>query len=465
MTTTEIADRLAQHETLKSAPRAELEWVASHGTVRHLQPGDLLSRKGKPVDGMYIMLEGRVSLYIDRGSGLQRSVDWRPGDVSGLLPYSRMTSPPGDAIAQEPTLVLAVHRDQFPDLIHACHEVTGILVHNMLDRARAFTSDNLRDERLMSLGKLSAGLAHELNNPVAAIERGASHLERRLEEVEKAARALAAARLSDAQLAVLDTVQVSCHARPAGVRSPLQEAEREEALEDWLGDHGLDENLAGMLAETAITTDGLDEVAASVDGHALEAVVRWVASGCTVRGLTSEIQEAATRVSGLVLAIKGFTHMDQALAAEPVDLRSGLANTVAVLRSKAKGKVATVTVDVPDGLPRVRGFVGELNQVWSNLIENALDALPEGGRVDVRASQEDGRIVVRVIDNGSGIPSQILDRIFDPFFTTKPVGQGTGLGLDIVRRLVQHNDGEIDVESAPGRTEFRVSLPVDGSES
>jgi signal transduction histidine kinase len=152
--------------------------------------------------------------------------------------------------------------------------------------------------------------------------------------------------------------------------------------------------------------------------------------------------------------------MDQAPVAEAVDLGKGLGDTVAVLRAKARAKSAAVTLDVDQALPRARGFVGELNQIWSNLIENALDALGEGGRVDVRVATEGTRLVVRVVDNGSGIPAEIRERIFDPFFTTKPVGQGTGLGLDIVRRLVRHNDGDIEVDSQPGRTEFRVFLPI-----
>ncbi len=160
------------------------------------------------------------------------------------------------------------------------------------------------------------------------------------------------------------------------------------------------------------------------------------------------------------LSIKGFTHMDQATVAEAVDLTSSLGNTVTVLRSKARTRSVAVAVQVEPGLPRVRGFVGELNQIWANLIDNALDAVPDGGRVEVTASRERQRVVVRVVDNGAGIPGEARAHLFEPFFTTKPVGKGTGLGLDIVRRLISHNDAEIDVDSRPGRTEFRVSLPL-----
>jgi signal transduction histidine kinase len=300
-----------------------------------------------------------------------------------------------------------------------------------------------------------------LNNPAAAIERGATLLQQQLEDAEQAARALGAARLSDEQLSAVDAVRTSClAARVQGVRSPIQQAEREEAIADWLNDHGLDVKLADALAETSVTFDALDRIAGAVDKPALNAVLRWAAAGFSVRSLAGEILEAALRISGLVVAVKGFTHMDQATVAEPVDLAQGLGNTVAVLKSKARRKSAAVVIDVENEMPQVNGFVGELNQVWANLIDNALDAIPSGGRVDVLAARVDQHAIVKIVDNGPGIAADIRQRIFDPFFTTKPVGSGTGLGLDIVRRLVQHNQGNIEVDSVPGRTEFRVTLPL-----
>ena len=203
--------------------------------------GDVVSTKGTPVEGMFIVLSGHVVLYVDRGSGLHKMMEWRGGDVTGMLPYSRLVTPPGDTVAQEPTTVFAIPRDQLRTMIRECHEVTSILVHTMLDRARVFTSGDLHDEKLLSLGKLSAGLAHELNNPAAAIERGAALLEDRLEEAERATRVLGASRLTDAQLEALDQFRACLRdTRVSGVRSPLEQAEREEAMADWLEDHGLD---------------------------------------------------------------------------------------------------------------------------------------------------------------------------------------------------------------------------------
>jgi len=461
VTAPDLVDRLAAHKSVGAAPRQELEWLASHGTLRHIDEGQVLSEKGVPVSNLFVVLKGHIAIYVDRGAGRNKVMEWRAGDVTGVLPYSRMTTPPGDTVAQEPTEVLAIPREDMPAMIRECHEITSMLIHKMLDRSRVFTSSGLQDEKMASLGRLSAGLAHELNNPAAAIERTAALLEERLDEAEQATLALGAAKLTDVQLAAIDDVRASCLAmRVPDVLSPIQQAEREDEITDWLADHGVDTAISGPLAETSVTMDALNRIAQVIAEPPLGAVLRWSAAGCSVRGLTSEIQEAAMRISGLVTAIKGFTHMDQAPVAEPVELKSSLGNTVVVLNSKARSKSIAVAVAVPPDLPRVRGFAGELNQIWANLIDNALDAAPVSGRVEVGAQRERDRVVVRVVDNGPGIPPDVRSRMFDPFFTTKPVGKGTGLGLDIVRRLLAHNDADIEVESVPGRTEFRVSLPV-----
>ncbi len=465
-TESDLIDRLTKHHTLGSAPREELAWLAKRGSLRRLAAGEVLSQKGVQVEGLYVVLSGHVSLSADRGAGFQKMIEWRAGDVSGMLPYSRLVNPPGDAIAQEATEILSLDREHIRALTHECFEITSILVRTMLDRARLFTSSELHNEKMISLGKLSAGLAHELNNPASAIERSASLLEDRLVDSEKATRTLGAARLSDAQLDAVDTILASCLAKQRQVAlSCLEQSDREEAILSWLRKQKLDTANAAMLADTEVTFEALDQLAAVVSGAALDAVLRWAAANCAARRLTSSIQGAAMRISGLVMAIKGFTNMDQAMVAESVDLGPSLRHTVTVLQSRAREKSAEVSVELEEGLPEVLGYAGELNQIWGNLIDNALDAVPRGGRVEVSATHEDHRVVVRIVDNGPGIPPQDLARIFDPFFTTKPVGQGTGLGLDIVRRLARHNDGAIQVESKRGRTEFRVTLPIAKTDS
>jgi signal transduction histidine kinase len=463
----EIVRRLKAHRTLGTAPDVELAWLAARGIVRRFEQSALFVAKGesgvtyRAIEGLHALLSGHLAIYVDKGDGRHKVMEWRAGDVSGLLPFSRMKASPGDVIFEEPSEVFTVFKEHYPEMIRECPNVTAALVHVMLDRARHFTTSDLHDEKMKSLGKLAAGLAHELNNPASAVIRSAKSLQEDLVAAEAASRALGATGLTPAQHAAVEAVRQACLARrKSGAHSPLEEADRVDAIAEWLESHSADLAVASPLADTSVTIEALDDLAESLEGDVLDAALRWVAHGCAARSLTREIESAATRIYDIVTAVKGFTQMDRETVAQPLDVGQGLADTLTVLRNKVKKKDATVDVAVEPDLPAVQGYGGELNQVWLNLIDNALDAIPVGGRVAVVATRAGERVRVRIADDGAGIPEAIRARIFDPFFTTKPVGEGTGLGLDIVRRLLSSNDGTIDVESRPGRTEFTVTLPT-----
>jgi signal transduction histidine kinase len=454
-------DRLSEHRMLAAAPREQLQWLADHGTVRTLAAGEALSLKGTPVTALHVLLDGHVSIQVEQGSGKRKVMEWRSGDIVGQMPYSRMVAPPGDVIAEEPTEILSVPREHFSEMIRDCHEVTAILVHTMLDRARHFTSSYLHDEKLVSLGKLAAGLAHELNNPASALTRSAKALVTAVDKTESAARAMALANLSADQVQAIDHVRrISVETTPQSILSPLEQEDREIAVARCLKRHGADLSAAEPLAQTDLTLETLDELAGKLEGVALDVALCWIANASSSRRLTQEIREAASRIYDLVAAVKGFTNMDRATVPEPVEVGVGLRHTIMVLKSKANSRQASVTLNVDPDLPPIYGFSAELNQVWANLVDNALDAVGPAGRVEVSAAREGNHVRVRIADNGSGIPADILPRIFDPFFTTKAVGSGTGLGLDIVRRLIQRHNGEIAVRSNPGLTEFTICLPI-----
>jgi len=246
------------------------------------------------------------------------------------------------------------------------------------------------------------------------------------------------------------------------VFSAIERADHEDSVVDWLEDHGANLAPAPALSESGITTESLDELAESFSGEALDTALRWIAAEYTTRTLATEVERATTRIYDLVSAVKRFTYMNRdAAAVEPTNIGQGLADTVAMLAAKARGKSVAVRMEVPPNLPMIPGNAGELNQVWANLLDNALDAVGEGGEIIVRVIHSGNELSVSVIDNGPGIPADVQSRIFEPFFTTKPIGQGTGLGLDITRRIVQSHDAQIVLETRPGRTEFRVILQVE----
>jgi signal transduction histidine kinase len=465
MTNPTLVDRLAALPNLEEIPRAELEWLAEHGELAFHEVGEVMATKGKEVRKLWIILQGHVSVRVDRGSGMRIVMGWGVGEVPGMLPYSRMKSPPGDNFVDERAECLAIGVEQFPEMIQRCPEFTAYTVHLMLDRARSFKISDMQDEKMISLGRLSAGLAHELNNPASAIVRGAKLLRRSVADADAASRALGALGLSEQVLELLDDLRSAGLQKPAeGVLSPLQIADREDELAEWLERHHCDSSPASALADAALDLEDLDRLAEQLDGPTLDVALRWISATFATGSLARDIENAGARIDDLVGAIKRFTYMDSRTGADYVELEPGLRDTVRVLASKARGQGTTVTLDLEENLPRVYASGGELNQVWMNLLDNALDAVGEGGNIAVKGVREAGRVAVRVVDDGSGIPPDVLPKIFDSFFTTKPPGQGTGLGLEITQRVVRHYGGDITVESRPGRTEFKVILKAEPSE-
>jgi signal transduction histidine kinase len=466
----DLLERLRQHRTLGSVPEAELEWLVARGVPRHFEPGDFVLRAGADLSrvslGLEVVLSGSMSTHVDRGAGERKVMEWKAGDLTGIVPFSRMTVASGNTIADTPVDTLSIAPGDFPDLIRDCPQVTAACVHMMIDRARVFRTSDLQDERMMSLGKLSAGLAHELNNPASAVARSARLVQETMPEVDRAARGLAAAGLTSDQLAAVDRLrEASMALSGTGTMSPLDRADREEEIADWMATHGAGHVGVEALAETAVTLQDLDALAGHLQGEALATAMDWVAASCAVRMLAGQNVRAGSRITDLVSAMKRLTHMDRAPVAEDIDVEQGLRDTLLVLDHKALAKSVTVTMDVAPGLPRVNAVGGELEQVWMNVLDNAFDAVEEGGRVTVEVKPEGRSLVVRIVDDGPGIPPEVQDRVFDPFFTTKAPGAGTGLGLDMARAYLRRQRGDIDFDSRPGRTEFRVRLPLAGTPS
>lgn len=461
-----MIDRLAALPALAGIPREQLQWLLDHGVLHCAEDGAVyVGTEEDDFVGLFLVISGRFSIRVDQGGAAREIREVTPGRVTGYLPYSRMTTPRGYLLADGPVEFLFLPIADIPELTRSCYEFTAMCVHEMLDRARVFKSDDKRQEKMAALGRLSAGLAHELNNPASAAARAARVLDGAREDVVAAARELGAAGLEGASLAALEALESAAREAAGAPLSPIERAELEEGIAAWLDGRGVDGELAYPLAQRGLTVADLDAAAASLDAGHLAPVLRYLAADGVVRGLMADITSAAERVHSLVAAVKKHTHMDRAPAAEPVLLEPHLADTVTLMGSKASEKGVELELNVEAGLPAVRGSVADLNQVWMHLVDNAIDAVPASGRVAIDARCDQDMVVVRVIDDGPGIPEDQWEQVFEPFFTTKDVGEGRGLGLDVVRTVVQSHRGTVELTSAPGRTEFRVALPAWETES
>jgi signal transduction histidine kinase len=341
-------------------------------------------------------------------------------------------------------------------------EIGQRLVAVMSDRVREGVRLEQQRERMVALGRLSAGLAHELNNPAAAVARAAASVSEQLARLSPLVVGMIRHRMDEASVQAVDHLQRVVRERVSPSLSPLDRSEREEELGGWLEDRGAADawEIAGTFVDAGLGIDDLEQFAGQVPASIVAEALAWVAGSLGCDRMVAEIASSAARISELIASVKSYSQMDRSTEHKPTDVREGVDKTLVMLSHKIKKKNVRLTYDYQQDLTTVPANAGELNQVWTNLIDNALDAMNDGGKLRIEASREDAWIAVRVIDDGHGISGEVGARIFEPFFTTKEVGEGTGLGLDIAMRIVKTHRGDIEVKSKPGRTEMCVRLPV-----
>ncbi len=452
-------ERLQSLQTLKKIPQSELDWLVAHGKFEVYQAG-LILPKGSKIENLWIILDGSVGVRIDRGAGPKKvNTELNQGAVTGFLPYSRMIDLPGDLYADQKTEVFSLSIKHFPEMVYKCPKFTALTVHTMIDRTRIHNTSAMQDEKMISMGKMAAGLAHELNNPASVAIRDAKLLRKIQDDADKTLLALIKAGINDEQLNELDKIRYKSIENVQKTSfSAIQKYEREDEISDWLEKNNINTEFAYELADFGIAENDLDKLLDIVPGKHVEKALHRIITSCSLYRISLEIEQSTRQIYQLVEAIKKFTHMDNLAEKELVDIESGLNDSLRVLEAKTKSKNAKITMEIDKNLPAVYANGAALNQVWFSLLDNALDAIPDSGKIDVRVNTETDFVVVRITDNGHGIPGDKISRIFDPFYTTKPPGQGTGLGLDLSRRLVRCYNGDIYARSESGRTEFCVNL-------
>jgi signal transduction histidine kinase len=443
-------------------PEDQLDWFLSQSREMHLKAGDTYVRQNDPAEAMYVILEGDLQA---RGeiSGETIVVSMKPGDVTGVLPFSRMKQATVTGRAVTDGRILRFPVAQFPELIQKMPELTKRLVGLMSDRIREVTRMEQQRDRLASLGKLSAGLAHELNNPASAAKRATSQLRDVLKRIKNASHELGRRDLTSAQKSEILALEASLIQRDEPPPDALTVSDLEEQIDSLLRSHGQNDlwQLAADLARKNVKPAVLESLFATLDADTARAALVRISASLEVANLLNEIESSTARISDLVGAIKEYTYMDQA-PVQNVDIVKSLETTLTIMNYKLK-KGVVVQRDYQRIPLLVNSFGSELNQVWTNIIDNAIDAMGGSGELRVRTYREDSCVVVEIGDNGPGISPEVQGHMFEPFFTTKAVGEGTGLGLDTVQRIVKKHRGNIQVNSKPGDTRFQVWLPLAGA--
>lgn len=457
--TSELLHRIPAFDGL---PDDQIAWFLSQSKELHLKQGDSYARQGEPADAMFVLLEGEFQ-WRGELAGESFVLEIHAGEITGILPFSRMKQFTLSGRAMTEARILRFPAALFPQLVQKMPELATRLVGLMSDRIREATRFEQQRDRLAALGKLSAGLAHELNNPASAAKRAASQLRDILKRVRDASHELGRRDLTAAQKSEIEKLESSLIQLDGPPPDALTISDLEEQIDSLLRSHGQRDlwQLASDLAHKNFKPAALEHLFAALDADTARAALVRISASLEIADLLHQIESSTSRISELVGAIKEYTFMDQS-PVQNVDIVKTLETTLTILNHKLKRGV-TVQRDYQKIPLLVNSFGSELNQIWTNIIDNAIDAMGGKGELRVRTYREDDCVVVEIGDNGPGISPVVRPHIFEPFFTTKAVGQGTGLGLDTVQRIVRKHRGNIQVHSEPGDTRFQVRLPLSES--
>ncbi|TDO22474.1 sensor histidine kinase [Pedobacter duraquae] len=460
-------DWLKKIEVLQDIPDAQLQWFIDMSEDRSFADGDYVLEPGQALTGPHILLEGKMRFFVMQSGSMREYLIFEPGAITGYLPFSRAKISSSYVQAIGELRMLMFPTAHIHDMITQNFELTQALVHIMSNRVREFANFQQQGEKMMALGKLSAGLAHELNNPASAIVRDSSTLIKHVQLSPEVFKDRFSIKLSPETVDTLSDTFFAIISKERPLAPGLkQRTALEDKLGDWLDDNDIDHawEIAENFVDYNFSIDNLDALAAIIPEAYRSPLFNWMATKLCAEKMMGDIRESARRIAELVNSVKNFTHMDQGQDKQYADIHKGIANTLTMLGYKIRKGNIEIVQDYDLSLPPVNAVIGELNQVWTNLIDNALDAMEptKKGVLTIRTKKDGEFVEVTITDNGPGIPAEVQSKVFDPFFTTKEMGKGTGMGLEVVHRIVDQHKGTVKLKSKPGETAFVVCFPING---
>ncbi|MEO5995951.1 MAG: ATP-binding protein [Chitinophagaceae bacterium] len=460
-------DELREIVALTDLPDEHLQWILDHSEYREYADGGLIARYGDPAEVMWFCLLGKVAFYMYLNGRQVYYFTFENNDVTkgvgGLMPYSRMTTYPGYSYASGDVKLLRLNKKCFAELELLNPDFIQRLIGIMTERAKAFATTKLQMEKVNALGILAAGIAHELNNPAAAISSISGDLVKKLKRNYELTKSLLQCKITPGQLQnIFMLVEKKERKKAQNIkRTMLQCMTDEDELGEWLQTKGVNEiETAEAFSDFGFTIAELEIIYTDLGEEAFTRVIPWLENSMSSQKIIKDLGDASGHISNLVASIKSHVHMDKAIDLQDTNIHQGIENTLTLLGFKLREKNININRKFNHTMPDVPAYVSELNQVWTNLIDNAIFALEKNGELTIETSSDNKHVKVCIQDNGTGIPKEILSQIFDPFFTTKKVGEGSGIGLDIVNRIVKRHNGEIKVSSEPGKTAFTVYIPL-----